>query len=85
MFVCVKIKYFGQFKEKTGVAEEEITLDEEINSAYNALQAYLKAKYGIEHRYMIVLNNTHIQKALKENQNVSAGSVVRIIPYLSGG
>ena len=85
MFVCVKVEYFGKFKERAGVAEEEIVLGEDIHNAHNSLRAYLKTKYSIEHRYMIILDNVHIQKALKENQQVLAGSVVKIVPYLSGG
>lgn len=82
--VNVKIAYFGRFRDKAGL-EEELSVDEDIANAWGFILKHLKNSYGFTPPFIMMVNNMHINGALKENIRLKDGDSFKLIPFLSGG
>lgn len=77
----IKIKYFGLFKEKTGVSEECIETNRSVTIMY--LLDIIKKKYNLESNKNIILSLN--QEYVKDNAQLKDGDEVGIMMPSSGG
>lgn len=85
MPVSVIIRYYGRYAERTGLAEEPLEVDGEIEKAYHSIAAHLAANYKIQPPYNIIINEKHLMGAIKLKMQLQDGDVFHVFPFMSGG
>lgn len=85
MPVMIKIRYYGRYADRAGLAEEQLDVDPDVGNACQAVAGHLARKYGIEPPYNLLINDKHMIGAMKAGLRLKDGDVFHVLPFMSGG
>ena len=87
MQVEVMLKYVGHFAVQTGCPCEPLEVDEQVATACEQVQRFVRQRYQICPPYILLVGNQHMIGACKNRKDrpLRPGEVFQLLPFVSGG
>jgi sulfur-carrier protein len=83
--VCrVRVLYFAKIRELTGIAEEELSLPEEV-STVRAFRTLLEATRPALRGKLVGTRIAVDESFANDDETIASGSVIALIPPVAGG